>query len=79
MSRSLKSWGAIRLVRLVAGIGIGFYALYSADYVFLLPAVAFLLQAALNLTCGGSGCPTANSQKRVYGDVIKPYQSGNRR
>lgn len=42
MSRSLKSWDAIRLVRLVAGIGIGFYALYSADYVFLLPAVAFL-------------------------------------
>lgn len=78
MNRRLKNRDAMRLVRLAAGIGIAFYALYSADYVFLLPAGMFLLQAALNLSCGEGGCFTASSRRRVYRDVIKPYKRGNR-
>lgn len=79
MNNALKNWDVIRIIRLVAGVGIGVYAISSKDYIFLLLAGMFLLQAILNISCCGSaGCATSNQQKQVYKDVIKPYKADNK-
>lgn len=75
MSNMFSNWDVTRVIRLVAGAAIGIYAIISTDYVFLLLAGMFLMQAVLNISCcGASGCSTNNNQKQVYKDVIKPYK-----
>lgn len=81
MNSLFKNWDAARIIRLVAGLGIGIYAIVSKDYMFLLLAGLFLFQATLNISCcGASGCSTsdATSQKQVYKDQIKPYNPNQR-
>lgn len=76
MNNLLKNWDMARIIRLVAGVGIGIYAIVSKDYIFLLLAGLFLFQALLNISCcGASGCSTSDtaSQKQVYKEQIKPY------
>lgn len=76
MNNLLKNWDVARIIRLLAGIGLGIYAVVSKDYVFLLLAGVFLLQAVLNLSCCGMrGCSAGEvtSQKRVYKNEIKTY------
>ena len=76
MNNLLKNWDVARIIRLVAGVGIGIYAIVSKDYMFLLLAGLFLFQALLNISCcGAGGCSTSNtaSQKQIYKEQIKPY------
>lgn len=75
MNNLLQNWDMARIIRLVAGVGIGIYAIVSKDYMFLLLAGLFLFQALLNISCcGASGCSTNDiaSQKQVYKEQIKP-------
>lgn len=79
MNSVFKNWYITRIIRLVAGIGIGIYAITSKDYIFLLLAGIFLFQAILNISCcGAAGCSTENQQKQVYKDIIKPYKPRNK-
>ncbi|MFV0396898.1 MAG: hypothetical protein ACK5JU_02620 [Bacteroidales bacterium] len=74
----LRKWDIVRLIRLVAGVGFGIYAVVSKEYMFLFLAGLFLLQAIFNVGCCGCstpGCESESSSSRsLYKDVIKPYK-----
>ncbi len=77
MNSLLKNWDAARIVRLVAGLGFGIYALVWSEYIFLILAALFLLQAAFNVSCcGAGGCSSGNDtkQQEVYKGQIKKYK-----
>lgn len=77
MNLDFKKWDAMRIFRLIAGIGIGIYAISSKEYVFFFLAGMLLIQAILNISCcGASGCSTSKNSKQVYKDVIKTYKPG---
>lgn len=76
MNNFLTNWRLARIIRLTAGLGIGIYALVSKDYLFLILAGIFLLQASLNTSCcGGGRCASSDKtdQKQLYKEIIKPY------
>ncbi|MBR8705419.1 hypothetical protein [Bacteroides pyogenes] len=74
MNNVLRQWNAARIIRLVAGIGLGVYAIASKEYPFLFLAIFFLAQAILNISCCASGaCASDSSENQVYKDIIKPY------
>lgn len=76
MNNLLKSWDACRIIRLMAGVGVGIYAVVSEDYMFLMLAGLFLFQALLNISCcGAGGCSTSDTanHKQVYKGEIKTY------
>lgn len=80
MNNVLKKWDIIRIIRLIGGVSIAVYAVISKDYIFLLLAGLFLIQAILNISCcGSSGCSTNNEKKQVYKEIIKPYKPQNKR
>lgn len=77
MDRFLKNWDLMRIVRLLAGVGIAVYAISSKDYTFLLLAGLFLFQAIMNISCCGSGgCYTRKDKPKenIYRDQIKKYK-----
>ncbi|WP_255499238.1 hypothetical protein [Dysgonomonas sp. HDW5A] len=77
MDRLLKNWYLMRIVRLLAGVGIAVYAISSKDYTFLLLAGLFLFQAIMNISCCGSkGCYTNKEKPKenIYRDQIKKYK-----
>lgn len=76
MNNYLKQWDASRIIRLVAGIGFAVYAFTEHEYLFLIIAGMFLLQAIFNISCCGAGCSTTEKQKtkRVYEGEIKAYK-----
>ena len=49
MDSRFRNWGFARIVRLVGGIGIGIYAIYTSQYIYLMLAAVLLIQAAYNL------------------------------
>lgn len=79
MNNLLKNWDMIRIIRLVAGIGFGVYAITSQEYLFLILAGMFLVQAVFNLSCcGAGGCSAGTNQKALYKDEVKPYRPGKK-
>lgn len=79
MNKLLNDWNIGRIIRLLAGIGIGIYAVISKDYMFLLLGGLFLLQGVLNMSCcGGGSCLSSDSDntKQVYKGEIKEYKPG---
>ena len=77
MDSRFKNWGFARIVRLIGGIGIGIYAIYTFQYIYLMLAAVLLIQAAYNLSCcGASGCSSDSGtykQNTLYKDQIKNY------
>lgn len=77
MENRLKNWGFARIIRLLSGIGIGIYTIYTAQYIYLVLAIVLLLQAAFNISCcGASGCGSDSGTKNyntVYKGQIKNY------
>ncbi len=77
MDSRFKNWGFARIVRLAGGIGIGIYAIYTSQYIYLMLAAVLLIQAAYNLSCcGASGCGSDSGtykQNTLYKDQIKNY------
>ena len=73
----LRNWDLARIIKLVAGIGIGIYAITSKEYSFLFLAGFFFLQSILNVSCcGAGGCSSNanNSEKEVFKGEIKQYK-----
>ncbi|MBP1618757.1 MAG: hypothetical protein H6Q14_2584 [Bacteroidetes bacterium] len=73
----LKNWDAMRIFRLIAGLSIAVYGIYSKDYVLLMFSAFFLLQAILNISCCGvQGCGSSNAknEKGTYEDQVKPFK-----
>lgn len=57
MNNISKGWNAVRIIRVVAGIGFGVYAIISKDYIFLWLTGILFFQAIYNFSCcGTSGC-----------------------
>lgn len=82
MNNLWKNWDAARIVRLAAGIGFGIYAIVSKEYLFLLLAGFFLMQAVLNVSCcGAGGCSRSGktAPERVYKDEIETYNPKKQR
>ena len=76
MDKLLENWSFSRILRLVAGIGLGIYGAISKDYLFLFFGGLFLFQAVLNLSCCGAiGCNTNTdkAKKNIYKDQIEKY------
>lgn len=74
MSKLLNNWNISRIIRLVLGIGFAIYATIAKEYILYMLAGFFILQAALNVSCCGSGgCNTSNQtdEAQVYKDQIK--------
>ena len=57
MKELIKSWDAMRIVRLVAGAGVLWSAFAEQELLLGLLGGMLLLQAVLNLGCGVTGCP----------------------
>jgi hypothetical protein len=78
MNGLLRNWNFMRVFRLLAGLGFGYYAIVYHEYLFLFFAGFMLLQAALNISCCGvAGCsqPNGNGQKdEVYKGQIKKLE-----
>lgn len=76
MNRVLKNWNLFRIIRLLLGIIITIYSLFSQEYVFLILGGLFSFQAIMNVSCcGAGGCYTDNKHKKnIYGDQIKEYK-----
>ena len=78
MKESLRKWDFGRVFRLLAGLAAIIYALTSKEYVFLLLAALFLLQAIFNISCccAGGGCSTTKQDhpKQAYKNTLKPYK-----
>ena len=68
MNNLLKDWSTGRIIRLLAGIGFGVYAIISKDNLFYILAGLLLLQGILNISlCGAAGCASrGDRQKKVY-------------
>ena len=77
MDSRFRNWGFARIVRLVVGIGIGIYAIYTSQYIYLMLAAVLLIQAAYNLSCCGASACSSDSgtykQNTLYKDQIKNY------
>ncbi len=75
MNGFLRNWNFMRVFRLLAGLGFGYYAIAYKEYLFLFFAGFLLLQAALNISCCGvAGCSqssAATRQDEVYKGQIK--------
>ncbi len=81
MNNILKNWDAIRIVKLIAGVGFGIYAITSKEYLFLWLAGLFLLQSLFNISCcGKGGCSSSKTKqtKEVYKGIIKTYKPNQR-
>ena len=79
MHNFLKNWNAIRIMRLLIGLGMAVYSVIQRDFIFIPFAVFFLAQAVFNVSCcGAGGCGTQNEAatqtKQVYQNEIKPYK-----
>jgi len=77
MNNILKNWGFVRIIRLLAGVGFGIYAVISSDYMFLWLTGMLVFQAIFNISCcGAGGCssPNTTETKEVYKGIIKPYK-----
>ena len=77
MDSRFRNWGFARIVRLAGGIGIGIYAIYTSQYIYLMLAAVLLIQAAYNLSCCGASACSSDSgtykQNTLYKDQIKNY------
>ena len=75
MNGLLRNWNFMRVFRLLAGLGFGYYAIAYKEYLFLFFAGFMLIQAVLNVSCCGlAGCsqPTKSDlQDEVYKGQIK--------
>ena len=81
MTNIFKTWGVVRIVRLLVGIGFGIYAIIGRDYMFLWLTAILILQAVSNFSCcGAGGCSSPNTAqtKEAYKGEIKPYKSANK-
>lgn len=80
MNNILKNWGVARIIRVIAGIGSGIYAIMSREYIFLWLTGILIFQAAFNVSCcGAGGCsspkaPKTPDTKEAYKGVIKTYK-----
>ncbi len=72
----MKNWDTVRIIRLIAGIGFGVYAIVGKEYILLLIAGLLLMQAVFNISCcGAGGCSSGGSkQQEVYKGQIKKYK-----
>lgn len=72
----MKNWNIARIIRLIAGIGFGVYAIVGKEYILLLIAGLLLIQAVFNISCcGAGGCsPDGSKQQEVYKGQIKKYK-----
>lgn len=80
MNKLLKNWDMMRVIRLVAGLGLGLYAVVSKDYLFFFLSAFFLIQGVFNISCCGCGsgeCSSSSSQKpkQLYKNEIKQYKN----
>jgi uncharacterized membrane protein HdeD (DUF308 family) len=77
MKNLLSNWDASRILRLVLGLGIGTYAVITAEYLLLILAGWLLLQGLLNISCCGTACSsqdTKTGNQGLYKDQIKEYK-----
>ena len=77
MRKYLNNWDAVRIIRLLAGVGFGIYAVVSKEYLFLMLAGMFLLQSIFTVSCSGAGgCSTEpkKTKTQVYKDQIEQYK-----
>lgn len=72
-----QKWDLVRIIRFSIGVLFALIALFSSEYLFLLPAAVLVLQALLNLSCCGvSGCsvPEENQNEPDLRRDIKEYK-----
>ena len=77
MNNILKNWDTTRIIRLIAGVGFGTYAIISKDYVFFWLTGILIFQAIFNISCcGAGGCSSSNTKepKEAYKGIIKTYK-----
>ena len=81
MNNIFRNWDAMRIIRLIAGVGFGIYAIVSKEYMFFGLSVLLLLQSLLDISCcGKGGCSSSKTKqtKEVYKDIIKLYKPNQR-
>lgn len=72
----LNNWDIIRILRMLIGLVVGGYSIWTGNYFLATLGGLFIIQALFNLSCCGSGgCSTGNHKKALYKDVIKPYKA----
>jgi len=78
-NKLLKNWGATRIIRLVAGLGLIIFGLLSKGYIIAFLGTFFMFQALLNLSCccGIDSCNsgTDKTKSNLYEDQIEQYKA----
>ena len=60
------NWNYIRVIRLVLGLIVMIQAVYTKNYLFLLPGILFTGMALLNTSfCGSNGCAVPQSENKI--------------
>ncbi|MEZ0486737.1 hypothetical protein [Fibrella aquatica] len=65
----LKNWGVMRVVRLIAGVGIIWSAFTDHQPLLSLVGGLLLFQAMTNTGCGAAGCSVPSSTKTANKSV----------
>lgn len=78
MDRILRKWDIFRRIRLILGMLLIAYGMYSGEVAVFLPGFLLVWMAILNLSgCFFGGCTTSQSQKPLYKDFVKVYDVRN--
>lgn len=78
MNRILRKWDIFRRIRLILGMLLIAYGMYSGEVAVFLPGFLLVWMAILNLSgCFFGGCATSQSQKPLYKDFVKVYDVRN--
>lgn len=68
LNTMFTNWSFIRAIRLVLGIIVILQALFTENYLFLIPGVLFTGMALFNAgCCGSNGCAIPKSKKKDDG------------
>ncbi|MDD2820014.1 MAG: hypothetical protein PHW29_02000 [Flavobacterium sp.] len=68
LNTMFTNWSFIRAIRLILGIIVISQAIFTKNYLFVIPGVLFTGMALFNTgCCGSNGCAIPKSKKQGYG------------
>ena len=74
IKKYFSAWHAMRIVRLIMAVALGFAFYENSEYFYLFGAVVLLIQVVFNLGCSAGSCSVNQSKTDQPVVKIKTYE-----